>query len=1238
MDHKTRPFNLFLAMSIGISLTVALFSNLGHVPIAYAVAITVNTTADEFNSDGDCSLREAIAAANFDTAVDACAPGANADTIQFSLPTPAFITLTLGHLFIDNEPLTINGPGSNLLSISGNNTSRIFNIDNNLAVTITNMTIRDGFNHADGGGINSKSPLTLIGTTFINNHTNDDGGAVNTTFNITIRDSEFFSNTAAGQGGSINSLGAVSSMSGGRIENSQAGSFGGGFFANGSLTISGTQFINNRAQSFAGAAWVWQSATITNGYFERNSVTTSDIGAVYVKNNLNMSASSFISNTAKNKAGALLVGGSVWIRDGIFSGNEAKNGRAGALEASGNLWITNTHFIANQSASNGGAVVHTGSSGRIVNALFGANEASSNGGALYLTSSGNMEIVHATIAGPANPIPSAIHVAAGGSVDVENSIVASYTLGIVATSGTVHQDNNLFYQTTPTNGVITGGSTSYSGDPAFVNSAGNDYHLTIQSAALNTATNTGVAADGEGDARPGGSGIDIGYDETTFVSDVGISKSAITTPAANAPITYTITFTNVGTAFLPRLTITDRLPVEVAMPASISSNVVISDVSVGLPYVWQVNNVPPGSSGTITVSTVLTAVVPRGLFTNTVSIGSFATETNLSNNTAQAGVTVPNVGPIAVSDTVTIDEDVVTILLPLTNDIDGDMLSIDSMTTPGKGTAVISGSQQIVYTPTLNISGIDSFTYTTSDGELTDSTTITITINPVNDAPVIAEGDMETVTMSEDNDPTPFSLTLNGSDVENSPLTWNIVTFPAHGSATAAAGPALTSMLMYTPTTHYFGTDLFTIQLSDGQLTDTIAISITIQPVNDEPTAVNDTAVALRQRSNGDIIILTSGAPNSFNVLSNDVDVEGGLSVTAVGSPDQGGWVHINTSGVLLSYVPVSPLFTGLETFTYTTTDSALMDTAVVSMTAVDGDAGGANGSTFTVTNTGLNDTFNLQVEIPADIENSSNLALIFDELTEINNSTPTGYIPANMLFSLSGYLNGQAVGDEHIFAGLITVTLTYPTDEIAGTGLREASLVLFSWTDNGWTTNGLTIIKRDTTNHQLTLTLTRPGKFALFQVGAVYLPMIAKNVVYAPDLIVESATVKNNGQRIEVVITNIGNSAVVNEFWVDMYINTSTVPTGVNQTWQMLGNQGVVWGVTANALPINPGQSATLTLTNPYYDAALSKISWPIAKNTPIYVQVDSNNTNSTYGGVREVHEITNGSYNNITFFAANP
>lgn len=106
----------------------------------------------------------------------------------------------------------------------------------------------------------------------------------------------------------------------------------------------------------------------------------------------------------------------------------------------------------------------------------------------------------------------------------------------------------------------------------------------------------------------------------------------------------------------------------------------------------------------------------------------------------------------------------------------------------------------------------------------------------------------------------------------------------------------------------------------------------------------------------------------------------------------------------------------------------------------------------------------------------------------------------------------------------------------------------------------------------------------------------------------------------------------MLNEFWVDAYINPQTALTAVNQTWNTVGAQGLTWGITATALSgLQPGGVLTLTLGDRYYRPSLSQVNLPLAIGTPVYAQVDSFNAQTTYGAVLEFHEIMGAAYNNI-------
>lgn len=1241
MNRKSKLLSILLTAVFGLSLASALLWQLSHAPHAYAAGIVVNTTDDELNNDGDCSLREAIQAANLDTAVDACTPGSGADEISFSLGAGAVITLTQGQILIKNDPLTLTGPGKTLLTVDGNHAVRIFDVKAGAPFTLTGMTLQHGMTADSGGALRSDSAVVISEAAFIENAANADGGALDVAGNLTMQNSDVLSNTARGEGGGVNAFGAQTSVMNGRFQNNLAGSYGGGIYADKSLAIDGTAFISNSAQLFSGAVWAWRDAAVANATFVQNTAVNIDAGALYVRDALQLTASTFIGNAAGRNAGAILAGSDVRVENVTFTENRAANGRSAAVQVRGGAWLTNTQWIGNEAALPGGALVHVGTDGRFVNALFARNI----GGAVSLEQSGDVVILHGTFVGSDQETNPALAIDTTAHITLTNSIFSSFPAAFAVAAGSVSEDYTLYHATAPAadgSVPISVGDHSYEGDPAFVDAANDDYQLSAWSEGLNTGTDAGIDADLDGDARPGGSGIDLGCDETTHVADAQLTKAALSSPAPNQPITYTLTVANVGSAMLPRLTISDQLPVQVLGPYVISSSVPITDVSGETPYAWQLHNLAPGASSVITISGVLADLLPHTQITNEAFVTSIAAETNTANNTDSAGVTAPNVGPIAVDDTATILEDAVTIFSPTANDIDGDELAITSVTPPHHGTAVLSGTQQIVYTPTLEYSGPDSFSYTVSDGVSSDEGTVAITVTAVNDAPVISQGAQITVTMSEDDAPTPFDLTLAASDAESSPLTWRVAVQPAQGEAGAAGGPAPASVIAYTPVANYFGSDQFQVQVSDGVNQTPITVNVKITAVNDPPIANADAAVALRQPS-GDLKVLAVGAAGSLNVLDNDTDVENdSLTVMAVGTPDQGGAATVAGDGRLLSYTP-QPTFWGTETFTYTVKETEYADTAVVSMLVTGGLDGGVGGDDVSVPDLGLDGAFDLEMQLPENVAAGDNVAVILDEAGMAPAATalhapvpPSGFEPAGLTFFLHAYRDAQPVDGSYRFAEPVTFVVAYAEALVADIGPSEETLALYVLEAGVWMDTGTQVTARDTSLDQVTMTVDRPGEYALFRRSFLFLPLMVNNVVRAPDLVVASASVLSTGSAttagdIEVVIRNDGNAPALDEFWVDLYVDPHTPPTAVNQTWQMMGDQGAAWGILADALPLNPGESLTLTLSSPYFVAAQSHVVWPLAAGVPFYVQVDSNNPGAPTGAVVETHEVTGAPYNNI-------
>jgi ELWxxDGT repeat protein len=135
-----------------------------------------------------------------------------------------------------------------------------------------------------------------------------------------------------------------------------------------------------------------------------------------------------------------------------------------------------------------------------------------------------------------------------------------------------------------------------------------------------------------------------------------------------------------------------------------------------------------------------------------------------------------------------------------------------------------------------------------------------------------------------------------------------------------------------------------------------------------------------------------------------------------------------------------------------------------------------------------------------------------------------------------------------------------------------------------------------------------------------------------APDLIVDDIAV--TAQDVQIVIRNVGSAPLLagNDFWVDLYINPQSPPVAVNQIWEDLGDAGLVWGVSTAGLYLAPGDELVLHIGDTHYARSKSRYPEVLPTGSTIYVQVDSANVHTDYGGVLETHEISHSAYNNIS------
>ena len=147
------------------------------------------------------------------------------------------------------------------------------------------------------------------------------------------------------------------------------------------------------------------------------------------------------------------------------------------------------------------------------------------------------------------------------------------------------------------------------------------------------------------------------------------------------------------------------------------------------------------------------------------------------------------------------------------------------------GTAGIdSGTGLFTYSPDANYYGNDSATVMVSDGVLSDSLVINLTVTPVNDAPEITQGNGPlSYTLNEDSN---LTFDLNASDLEGDVLAWSIGSNPSNGTATV---DSTTGLVTYVPSADYEGNDTLTVTVSDATLTDSVVVNLTINGVNDSP-------------------------------------------------------------------------------------------------------------------------------------------------------------------------------------------------------------------------------------------------------------------------------------------------------------------------------------------------------------------------------------------------------------------
>ena len=300
MNGRPR-YLILLAIGIGGAM-LALVLSFGlarHRDARAASVLMVDTLEDELNTDGDCSLREAIAAANGNIASDACPAGdaVISDTIHFSVSGTIVLTSQL-HIAA-GAPVVIQA-GQNI-TLSGGTTVGVLEVNSGADLTLQGLAIIDG--NADiGGGINNLGRLSMSAISLSGNWAQSEGGGLYNSGEVTITNSTISGNTVSDQ---------------------ELRSDGGGIYNTGTIRITNSSLIANNAKAGGGVYNNGGSVFLTNSTVSGNSSSIFGGGVVNETANLWRFNATITNNSAGNSGGGVHSDLAWHTQNSIIAGNTA---------------------------------------------------------------------------------------------------------------------------------------------------------------------------------------------------------------------------------------------------------------------------------------------------------------------------------------------------------------------------------------------------------------------------------------------------------------------------------------------------------------------------------------------------------------------------------------------------------------------------------------------------------------------------------------------------------------------------------------------------------------------------------------------------------------------------------------------------------------------------------------------------------------------------------------------------
>ncbi|HBO5516166.1 TPA: tandem-95 repeat protein [Pseudomonas aeruginosa] len=322
------------------------------------------------------------------------------------------------------------------------------------------------------------------------------------------------------------------------------------------------------------------------------------------------------------------------------------------------------------------------------------------------------------------------------------------------------------------------------------------------------------------------------------------------------------------------------------------------------------------------------------------------------------------------------------------------------------GSAYVSGNT-LTFIPKPNWNGTATLTYqaTDSQGAVSNSAVITITVSPVNDAPVAAD---KTLTLDEDSS---GSVVLTATDVDSpSPTIFQVVSAPnpAYGTATLSG-----ATLVFIPAANWFGTTTLTYRAQDsaGAWSAPATVTVVVRPVNDPPVVVNRSLTTLEDTS------------ASLTLSASDID-SSAFTFEVVGQPANG---SVAIAGSILTFTP-EPNWSGTTSVTYRAKDNA-------------GDW--SNTGTISITVSPVNDapialplTLTIDEDVPGEIVlRATDIDSAQTFIFALSKQAPNGHGTA--------FVDGEKLRFEPALDWHGTTTVTYKARDVEGAWSEEASVVI---------------------------------------------------------------------------------------------------------------------------------------------------------------------------------------------------